>query len=379
MTPEEYIDLYQKYIAGESTEDERNALFAYKDSFQMQDSTSLADQKKLRGKIYKNILHTLSSTRTVTRIPWWGRYAATVALILSIGIYFYVRDTDKGQPVAVLQGKSESMTRGLIDSSTVTLTLSNGAAVALDGADNGLLSANGVTGIKKLNQNEIQYDESKNIAFGVPATNKLYVPKGGQYRLTLADGTKVWLNANSTLSYPLAFKGLNRTVELSGEAYFEVAKNEKMPFVVTTKSATVQVLGTHFNISAYSDDNVEKTTLIEGLVKVLRNDKELILSPGEQSVVRHGQSDILLKKVDIRQALAWKDGLFVFKDNTLDEVMKQIARWYDMEVEYRGTPKENLIGGLYSKSKGLDELLKGLELTGVYKFKIEGRRIIVMD
>lgn len=377
MTSEEYIKLYQKYIAGKCNADEVRQLFDYKDGFRLIEAKETVEDEALKTKIRNRIAKEITATRT---IKLWYKYAAAAIIIIAASVTFYLinkPDNNRKQDTVILKPYKKQMV--LTDSSAVMLTLSNGSVISLNNAQNGLLTAEGASQINKTANNEVEYKAADNWDYMSATINKLYVPKGTQYKLTLSDGTKVWLNANSTLYYPSAFRGLERSVELSGEAYFEVAKNEKMPFIVKTKTTQTRVLGTHFNISAYNDDDFEKTTLAEGAVKVFKGQNTVLLKPGQQSIAENSHGEIAIKQADLQKVLAWKEGYFLFKEDNIRDVMKQIARWYNMDIVYQTTGDGKVFGGIYSKSKGVEELLKGLELTGLVKFKIEGRRIIVMD
>jgi len=376
MKTDEYIKLYQKYLAGQCTDEELQQLFSYEDGFSLQETDEELDDEELKNRIQTRIEQTIYP---IKRFKTWYKYtaAAAVAAAVLLLYWFVVTDSKEQQLARIPVAKPKQVPAA--DSTAVMLTLANGEVISLNDAKNGLISADRTSQINKTADNEIAYKAKDNWDYLSTAINKLYVPKGSQYKLTLADGTKVWLNANSTLYYPSAFRGLERSVELSGEAYFEVARNEKMPFVVKTKETRVQVLGTHFNVSAYADDENESTTLTEGSVKVTQAKNSVMLKPGQQSIATTKQKELNVKTADLQKTLAWKDGYFLFKEDNLQDVMKQIARWYNIDVTYQTTAEGKTFGGIYSKSKGLDELLKGLELTGLVNFKLEGRRVIVMD
>jgi ferric-dicitrate binding protein FerR (iron transport regulator) len=209
--------------------------------------------------------------------------------------------------------------------------------------------------------------------------NTLSTPKGGEYQVVLPDGTKVWLDAASSISYPVAFAGNVRRVKLTGQAYFEVAKNKEKPFYVDVNEVQVRVLGTHFNISAYNDDNAMTTTLLEGAVQVTNNNSLSLLKPGQQAVISNGSNNILVANANINDAMAWKNGYFTFNDDNITGIMRKVSRWYDVDVEYRTADTGQQFGGTFYRSKSISELLAHLEKIGKLHFKISGRRIIVMD
>jgi transmembrane sensor len=195
----------------------------------------------------------------------------------------------------------------------------------------------------------------------------------------LPDGTKVWLNAASSLHFPTAFTGGERRVELTGEGYFEVAKNKHLPFKVAFNDQEVQVLGTHFNIMAYPNEEASQTTLLEGSVSITKRNISRLLVPGQQAKSTIGSAGFDIKQVDTQEAVAWKNGEFLFKNTNIQSIMRQLARWYDVDVAYQGNLQNMVFGGRMSKSKNISEVLKNLELTGTIHFKIEGRRVTVME
>jgi ferric-dicitrate binding protein FerR (iron transport regulator) len=206
--------------------------------------------------------------------------------------------------------------------------------------------------------------------------NTLSTPTGGQYNIVLEDGTKVYLNTVSSIKYPTRFNGKERIVELEGEAYFEVAKNKNKPFIVKSGTQSIEVLGTHFNLHAYHNEPVVKTTLLEGSVAVTSKNQKAILKPGEQSNVSDNVSRIIIRKVDTEATIAWKNGRFKFDNADLKTVMKQLERWYGIKVEYRGDVSDVRFNGGTFMNKNLSEVLKVLELSNI-KFKVEGKTIIV--
>jgi ferric-dicitrate binding protein FerR (iron transport regulator) len=266
--------------------------------------------------------------------------------------------------------------------------LADGTTIVLDSAGNTTLATQGNTHIIKLNNGQLAYRDADQ---RTPATalqyNTISTPKGGQYEIILPDGSHVWLNAASSLRFPAAFTGNERIVALTGEAYFEVAKNPAQPFKVTfTGSAgdgQVEVLGTHFNINAYDDEANSKTTLLEGKVKISRPQSGMqdpnpeILNPGQQAAIADGVGNIKVLAVDADAAIAWKNGVFSFDNVDIKTVMRQIARWYDVEVVYEGALAAEKFEGEIPRSSTLADVFKILELSAVH-FKIEGRKVIVM-
>ena len=255
------------------------------------------------------------------------------------------------------------------------LTLADGSTIVLDEAQNGELAQQGNSKIIKLD-GKLSYDpvnkNPKEVVY-----NTISTPNGGQYQLELADGSLVWLNATSSIRFPTTFIGKERRIEITGEAYFEIAKNREMPFIVAVNGAEVQVLGTHFNINAYNDEDNVRTTLLEGSVKFVSGDNSNILKPGQQFQLAKNGAFNVANDVNVDEVVAWKNGLFAFENATIEKVMRQFSRWYDVEIEYRGKTDDLFIAEMRRNIK-LSDALKALELTGKVKFDIEGKKIIVM-
>ncbi|WP_142683541.1 FecR family protein [Chitinophaga polysaccharea] len=315
-------------------------------------------------------VETVAPVKTIQRF-WWA--AALVAgLLLAAGLYFLLRPAATVKPVpALAQRYKNDIAPG---GNKAMLTLADGSRIALDEALNGTLGQQGNTRIIKTRNGQVQYYAAGNNA--VVTYNTLSTPRGGQYQLTLPDGTRVWLNAASSLHFPTAFTGSNRTVELTGEGYFEVAALPGKPFLVKANGADITVLGTHFNIMAYANEQSMAVTLLEGAVNVGRNGTVKKLLPGQQARIT-GNSSITVSDTDVQEAVAWKNGFFIFDRADITTVMRQLVRWYDIEVVYEGTPPEIRFGGGMQRSLPLSAILRLLEKNGVL-FKIEGRKITVL-
>lgn len=308
----------------------------------------------------------------------WTQIAAAAVLILVTGgaywFYTYQNHPDKKKFSSNVKSRSQDLLPG---GNKALLTLADGSQLVLDESNTGKLATQGNTEILKHEDGRLDYSYSDKAGVqAAPLYNTLSTPRGGQYQVALPDGTRVWLNAASSLRYPASFTGKKRIVYLEGEAYFEVAKNAAKPFHVEVKGLDVEVLGTHFNINAYHDEIYAKTTLLEGAVKVKRGDVQKLLSPGQQAV--SGSSGPLkVIAADSDEVLAWKNGYFYFNKSTLPEIMRQLSRWYDVDIRYEGTIPDRIFGGEISRSSNASEVLKILELSKVH-FRIEGKYIIVM-
>jgi transmembrane sensor len=258
------------------------------------------------------------------------------------------------------------------------LILSNGREVLIDSVDDGQIASEGQSDITKKDSGELVYSDNNSITTGSEAAlNTLRTPRGGQFSLRLPDGTRVWLNAASSLTYPSYFTGSERKVTLEGEAYFEVAKNPAAPFKVITQKMQVRVLGTHFNVMAYPDEPVQTATLLEGSVQVKQNNAEVILQPGQQAEVSGPGNMKLIRDADVYAATAWKNGTTSFKDASIQTIMRSISRWYDVDIIYQGQiPDKKFKGGL-PRNTDLSELLTVLEQNGIH-FTVQGKVITVI-
>ena len=257
------------------------------------------------------------------------------------------------------------------------LTLADGHSITLDSAANGGLAQQGNTKVIKLN-GQISYRNTGS-AEGNEATlfNTISTARGNQYQLTLSDGSKVWLNAASSLRFPTSFKGKERRVEVTGEAYFEIAKNPAMPFKVVAGSGEIDVLGTHFNINAYADEPSVKTTLLEGAVAVKKETALQMLAPGQQAEFSPKGGISFSKNVDVTLETAWKDGFFWFNNTDIHTLMRQVSRWYDVEVAFQGNITDDGFTGKVPRDLPLSRLLNILEQYELH-FKIEGKKITVL-
>jgi len=320
----------------------------------------------------------------VKKLSKWYKFKWAAAIILPIlmfGVYQFSKkssslSTNNKEIVATASHNKELVPGG----NKAMLLLADGTSVPLDDSSNGSIINQGNTKVIKLSDGQLVYNSS-----GSPVTEVLYntvsTPRGGQYQLTLADGTKVWLNSASSLRFPVVFQGLNREVEVSGEAYFEVEKNAKHPFKVTVHVAnrepeTVEVLGTQFNINAYEDESNLSTTLFEGSVQVHHATGITRIKPGQQLQSGVGRATVI-NNADLEEVIAWREGVFHFDGADIKYVMRQIARWYDIEVEYKGNISTHFDGNI-PKNVNVMKVLNMLELTGEVKFNIEGRKVVVL-
>ena len=378
--------LIDKYLSGNATPEEENFIEKYYDYFEYDANTthSLSEDENdlIKRRMLKNLRKNMENPGQAPVIPLQNKMnfrwvaAAVVFVIFSSTIFF------------LLNGKKSSSTEENIVNIPVKqdvapggkramITLGDGSQIILDSSENGTISQQGNTRVIKLSNGEIVYKSKHDNNSSEVLINTLTTPIGGQYQLTLADGTKVWMNSASSISYPTAFVGSERKVKITGEIYFEVAKNVKQPFhVVINDHTNISVLGTHFNINAYADRGVTMVTLLEGSVSIKNNNENQMLRPGQQAET----SDVIkiVNDVDLDLVMAWKNGYFSFDNTRLQMVMKQLTRWYDVEVIYEGKVPDMKFWGSINMNSTLSQVLKILEESGVY-CKIENKKIIVLS
>ncbi len=382
LNQEFFFEILEKFEAGKATPEEVRFLDAYYQSFGLKEnlSSKLNDEQKqlLKNEIYNELIKETVEFNQPRIVRISGRQllsriavaASVIFLICAIFFYYnYKPAANKRQFVLndIRPGDNKAI-----------LTLANGEQIVLTDAGNGKIAKENNTIINKTADGELIYINkgTKSLAYNTVST-----PRGGQYTLTLSDGTKVFLNAASSLKYPVAFTDKERRVELTGEAYFEVARNAAKPFKVTSGDQVVEVLGTHFNINGYSDEPIIKTTLIEGSVRIYAGKQALMLAAGQQSLTisdGRGNLKILLNKdADIASDIAWRNGLFQFNNASIREVMKDAARWYDVDVTYENDLPAVKVTGQISRKVNLSGLLELMEFAGA-RIKIEGRHVTIL-
>ncbi|SDL35292.1 FecR family protein [Pedobacter sp. ok626] len=357
----------------ESTEDLELSLRNIWNGLNDQDEVPPIDQEKIYAKIMA------SQDSPILKKNWlWRPLAAAVIAVILLGIAFYSFNGSQvlNQLIALAKPVKYQITPG---TNKATLRLANGSIINLNNSAEPSLTNYGNIQIKKNSNGQIIYQVIADSTDTKLAStyNVFTTPKGGQYEIILADGSKVFLNANSSLTFPTAFSATQRDVVLKGEAYFEIAKNKKKPFKVSANGTEIKVLGTHFNVMAYEDEPLLKTTLFEGSVQVNTHTTTKVIKPGQQAVTYKNQSTIDINESKPDEDLAWKNGYFLFQDEGIESVMRKIARWYDVEVVYKESIPGGEFGGKISRYKNILDVLKPLELTGSVHFKLEGRRIIV--
>lgn len=307
-------------------------------------------------------------------MKYWA-VAASVILLLGTGYFHFSK---KNTPSLVKAVSEKVIENDLLPGGNkAILTLGDGQQIILDSSENGNLANQGNISVIKLDDGRIAYKDANEKPADI-VYNTISTPRGGQYQVELADGSKAWLNAASSLRFPTRFSGGERKVEITGEVYFEIAKKRGVPFeVILANGSKVQVLGTHFNVMNYEDEKSIETTLLEGSVRFVHNEKSMIIQPGQQVVLNESTSGLSMNnQVDIEAVMAWKNGKFYFESADIESVMKQLSRWYDVDVEYRGKVGKKFEGSV-SRDISASNIFKILEATGGVNFKIEGKKILV--
>lgn len=320
----------------------------------------------LKGKIVSILPH-----------RWW--IAAACIILLFLGTYTFYISSNKNKSNETAEAKKANKDDIISGGNKARLTLGDGTTILLDSASNGNLANQGNMQVIKLD-GEISYSKGNAGIHDEVLYNTITTPNGGKYKLLLADGSKIWLNAASSLRFPASFTGKERKVFLTGEGYFEIAENKAMPFKVDVSGkGEVEVLGTHFNITSYSDDELINTTLLVGSIRMLskKTNTQIRLKPGQQAELNDKGTLSVNHTPDIDAIMAWKDDKFVFQKLKLKEIMRQLERWYDIDVLYNNIVSDDEYVGIISRKVKLSEILRLLQSTGSNRFRIQGKTVIV--
>lgn len=389
MLRERLLYLMERYFQGACTDDERRELAQFIGTEQDEellrevlDDTWERFQPEspmpeaMSARIQQSLPGAPAPVAPIRKRRPWMAAAAAILLLLAAGGFWLNRERPL-EPTRPLQARQTATQHDVAPGSNkAVLTLGDGTVIELDSSGNGLLAQQGNVKIVKLANGQLAY-EGEGQGPSEILFNTMRTPRGGEYRLTLPDGSRVWLNAASSITYPTMFAGESREVSITGEAYFEVAQQPEMPFRVKTAGMTIEVLGTHFNVNAYTEEKTVRTTLLEGAVKVRAGAGEALLKPGQQAGLQ-GNGQLNVKDdVNVDEVVAWKNGLFQFTDADMPAVMRLLENWYDVEVIYEGKVPERSFGGAIQRSLPLAQVLKILEENNV-RFRLEGRNIYVM-
>lgn len=376
MQKEQLILLAEKYLNRTATEDEQQLLHQWYDRWDDDEEQVLVSDGQTADSIRERILARVKQEidkESVTIAPVhrihflktsWFRYAAAIILIAgaATAVGIFINNRSANLPEAWGSKGKTDITPGI---NKAILTIGNDKPIDLATNKSGITVSNSIT-----------YTDGEKIA-DAGEILQLKTPRGGQYQAVLPDGTKVWLNAASSIKFPSKFTGNERSVEIDGEVYLEVSKNSNHPFFVHTNRTTIEVLGTSFNVNAYADEESDKTTLIDGSVKVKSDKEGVILKPGQQAIINNQVNQrLVVQTTDVDKVMAWKNGFFNFTGADLLTVMHQLERWYDIQVKYEGEIPKFSFRGRLDRNVNLSEVLDILDKMGV-KFKVEGRTLTV--
>lgn len=387
MDKEAFLDILKKYQSGLASEEEAAFLHAYYNLFEAQEIgfekmealSKRSLKEEIKAGIDLKIAQAVTPAKSRVLVLKRMLVAAAVLFVIGISIYFINERPVNSTDILQVTTETKDISPG---GNHAVLTLSDGSSIKLGSQKNGLLTKEAGTLIRKTNDGEIVYQHTAKAASDV--FNTISTPKGGQYQLTLADGTKVWLNAASSIRFPTLFSGKFRSVEITGEAYFEVAANKKSPFKVYSERQEIEVLGTHFNVNTYHDEQADKTTLLEGSVKVSRIgiDGKIqgfeTIKPGQVAIALKGEGRIKVVQAVADDDVAWKNGYFKFNRTGLKAIMRQVSRWYDVDVVYKGDFETDLFGGKINRTDSVSGVLRILKLSNI-NATIKGRTIIISN
>ena len=412
---ENHYPFLEKYAENRHTEEEHQAFLQWfnslspiqarnvMDHYQLllktnAESTNSYNHSGLIGKIEARIdqleeenISLEENTQQRASVGLWGNFrrfaAAAVLVLIGIGTYYLLFNKSISTNEVADQVLSTDAAPG---GNKAMLMLSDGSVINLNEAGDGQIASQSGININKVTDGQLVYGKQikgKEEDNKAAIYNQITTPKAGQYQISLSDGTKVWLNSLSSIRFPAVFGADERRVEITGEVYFEVAKlslhSQRIPFRVVSNNQLIEVVGTHFNVNSYRDESVVKTTLLEGSVKVSTISEGKVsletvkLKPGEQSIVKPKQASIAVEKVDTESAVAWQKGYFKFKDTNIQEVMRQLSRWYDLDVVYSGPLPQDQFTGYVSKKVAVSNVLHILEEGGGVKFKVKNKRVEV--
>jgi len=406
MSNADFKDLLDRYLADSLSGDELPELLEYLKKHENSAALKEAIQQALKENAYKDlsdrsridIVFSKIMQQAENKVPEAGmavlprrrtsfvllRWAAAAAILVAVlsGAYYFINY----KPAPLIAAEKKARPGFTVDiapgGNKAILQLADSTSIVLDNTGTGLLAQQGNTKVLQLDNGQLTY----NTASGNNSAmlyNTVSTPRGGQYQVVLPDGSRVWLNAASSLRFPTAFAGKERSVTLTGEAYFEIAHNKTMPFKVRVNEVEVDVLGTHFDVMSYKDEAMTSTTLLEGAVRVSSllaagdAGHGLLIRPGEQASIRQNASVFTVHEADIESVVAWKNGLFQFSSADIQTIMRQIERWFDVNVHYQGPVPDGHYSGTVGRNTSLLTVLKILEESGV-KFKLEGNELTVL-
>lgn len=372
MDSKDLENLFERYTNGQATPEER----ALVETWYLTNGNKTIDPvpEQVLADQQESLKELLSQINPVRRL--WPRIAAAASILLIIGLsgwFFLLHNKAPVSQYANNYARKQIVPGG----NKAIITLNDGTNITVGDAKTGRLATQGNMQIDQTQDGEISYSQAgviNNKSSDALMYNTASTPRGGQYELVLSDDTKVWLNASSSIRFPVVFRGIERRVQITGEVYFEVAHNAAMPFRVEAGGQVVEVLGTHFNVNAYNDEASVKTTLLEGSVKVTAQGASTTIKPGEQADLKDGKFSV--NEVDVDDVVAWKNGYFSFKDDDLRAVMRQISRWYNVDITYNGNIPQRKFSGEIARNTNISQMLDILSFKKIH-YKISGDQITI--
>jgi hypothetical protein len=380
MQEEEIRQLLEKYRKGQANDQEIALLETWYMQWRNEPFPVPADElEEAKLKAWENLSE--KHSRGFNRIHWFA--AASVLLLAAVGVYYF----SQRQPAEVKADNKLVVNQVAKDfkpgGNRALLTLAGGKKIILNNLQNGQISVQGMASVSKTSEGNLSYtDHADNSPQGDHLMNTLSTPRGGQYHLTLTDGTQVWLNAASSITFPVRFDQGDRVVTVTGEAYFEVAhKSDNQVFKVIAGKQEITVLGTRFNVRNYDDDKTAATTLLSGSVHIKNTatGKIAMLRPGQEAKIFKADDNLTIRQVNAENAICWKLGYFLFDNQGIESIMRVMSRWYDVDIAYQGPVTKERFGGTFSRSANLSETLKNLEILGKVHFKITPEKVIVTE
>ena len=364
-------DLNSKTFTGETSQEQRERMYNIVQSKIQRDIAALNSNEQTDE---------IKEIAVLRSMLVWKKLIAAASIILVVGISSYFLFFDKsGTPAEVVQTTTPANDIKAPKTNRAMITLADGKTVALDSVTSGMLAQQGNVKLVKLADGQIAYQTLSGELINEIQYNTLTNPRGSKViDMTLADGSRVWLNAGSSVTYPVAFVDNERKVNITGEAYFEISHDASKPFKVTKGDFEVAVLGTHFNVNAYDDEKEIKVTLLKGSVEVKLKNAKLKIVPGQQAKTINNEQLSINKNVDLEEVMAWKNGLFIMHKAEMGTIMREVSRWYNVEIVYHGEIPKGRISGDLPRSMNLSKVLQVMTLSGV-EFNIEGSKVMVME
>lgn len=382
MDTNEIKYLIEKYNNLTATPDEKKLVeewYERIDGAELTQTTleNLAVKKQILSQVNTRIQSRATAKPKQVKLNYgWIFKAAVILIAIMAGTYIYY--FNQTNPAHVLTTSAKTNKKTIVPGgNNAVLLLADGSQIILNTTSDGQLTNQSGVEVIKTKSGELLYRFAGNATAKAATINTVSTPRGGQYHLILVDGTEVWLNASSSVKFPTAFVGNERKVEVTGEVYFEVAKNKAKPFIVHTNQSDIKVLGTHFNVNTYADEAYERTTLLEGSIEIKRSAKKALLKPGQQAILNAKADDIKVAEIEDTEAvIAWKNGYFQFEKSDLPSVMRQVSRWYNAEVIYNGKIPAKQLSGKIPRSVNVEKLVEMLAYNGI-RCKVEYNQITI--